>query len=281
MIYIRWSIDSTPETPEILLDEGQVFDDDAFERPVETLVQTQFHPPIHTTAHTPTQIPVTYDTIKWKERQNAVREAFKHAWGGYVRDAWGCDEYHPISHRGSNLTGIGIGFTIVDSLDTLLIMDLKEEFQHARDWVAKSLDFEQNGNVNVFETTIRVLGGLLSAYHLAGNDTLFLSKAIDLGDRLLGAFSSSSGIPYASVNLALRQGIPAHFVGGASSTSEATTLQLEFKYLSHLTGNEKYWKNAEEVMFKIDSLEKLDGLVPIYLEYVKLFCFSIIIILNN
>ncbi|RIA85716.1 Glycoside Hydrolase Family 47 protein [Glomus cerebriforme] len=248
-IYIRLNINLTPE---ILSDKNQNFDKDTFAaQPIETFVQT----------HTP----VIYNTIDWKERQNAVRKAFKYAWKGYVRDAWGCDEYHPLSHRGSNLTGIGIGFTIVDSLDTLLIMDLKEEFRHARDWVAKSLNFEQGGNVNVFETTIRVLGGLLSAYHLSGNDTLFLSKAIDLGDRLLGAFSSPSGVPFASINLASRKGIAAHFAGGVSSTSEATTLQLEFKYLSYLTGNEEYWKKAEETMFKIDSLEKLDGLVPIFL----------------
>jgi endoplasmic reticulum Man9GlcNAc2 1,2-alpha-mannosidase len=210
--------------------------------------------------------PIVFDAINWKERQNTVREAFKHAWRGYVRDAWGCDEYHPLSHRGSNLTGIGIGFTIVDSLDTLLIMDLKEEFRHARDWVAKSLNFDHNGGVNVFETTIRVLGGLLSAYHLSGNDTLFLTKAIDLGDRLLGAFSSSSGIPYGYVDLGSKRGL-----AGTTSTAEATTLQLEFKYLSYLTDNEKYWEKAEKVMFKIDSLEKTDGLVPILVEYDKVY----------
>ncbi|KAF0448079.1 mannosyl-oligosaccharide alpha-1,2-mannosidase [Gigaspora margarita] len=208
--------------------------------------------------------PVHNDQI-WSERQMKVKKAFKHAWDGYVRDAWGNDEYHPISHRGSNLSRTGIGFTIVDSLDTLLIMDLKDEYNHARDWVANSLDFNIDGEVNVFETTIRVLGGLLSAYHLSGNDGLFLAKAIDLGDRLLGAFSSPSGIPYASVNLARREGIGAHFNGGASSTSEATTLQLEFKYLSYISDNYEYWDKSQNIMFAIDELKKYDGLVPIFL----------------
>ncbi|CAG8705119.1 241_t:CDS:2, partial [Dentiscutata erythropus] len=201
----------------------------------------------------------------WSERQMEVKKAFKHAWGGYVRDAWGYDEYHPLSHSGSNLSNTGIGFTIVDSLDTLLIMDLKEEYEHARDWVANSLDFNVDGDVNVFETTIRVLGGLLSAYHLSGNDGLYLAKAIDLGDRLLGAFSSPTGIPYASVNLARREGIRAHFNGGASSTSEATTLQLEFKYLSHLSDNYEYWDKSQNIMLVVDELKKYDGLVPIFL----------------
>ena len=60
-------------------------------------------------------------------------------------------------------------------------------------------------DVNLFETTIRVLGGLLSAFHLSG-DNIFLEKAKDLGQRLLGAFSSSSGIPYSDVNLKSTRG---------------------------------------------------------------------------
>ncbi|CAG8592460.1 8598_t:CDS:2, partial [Racocetra fulgida] len=201
-----------------------------------------------------------HNDLIWTERQMKVKQAFKHAWDGYVRDAWGADEYHPISHSGSNLSRSGIGFTIVDSLDTLLIMDLKDEYEHARNWVANSLNFDIDGEVNVFETTIRVLGGLLSAYHLSGNDTLYLTKAVDLGDRLLGAFSSPSGIPYASVNLATREGIVAHFNGGASSTSEATTLQLEFKYLSYISDNYVYWDKSQNIMLAIDDLKKYDGL---------------------
>ena len=44
-------------------------------------------------------------------------------------------------------------------------------------------------NVNVFETTIRVLGGLLAAYHLSEEEGL-LRKAEDLGRRLAKAFDS-------------------------------------------------------------------------------------------
>ncbi|CAG8504987.1 12766_t:CDS:2 [Funneliformis caledonium] len=234
--------------------EEPIFDKESFDKTEQTPIETPAQSSAHSIVH-----------VNWQERQNTVRKAFKHSWDGYVRDAWGCDEYHPISHRGSNLTEIGIGFTIVDSIDTLLIMGLNDEYQRAREWVANSLDFDQNYKVNVFETTIRVLGGLLSAYHLSGNDTLFLSKAIDLGDRLLGAFASSSGIPFAYVNLALGKGIVSHFSGGLSSTSEAATLQLELKYLSYLTDNKEYWKKAEEVMFAIDSLDKADGLVPIFI----------------
>jgi mannosyl-oligosaccharide alpha-1,2-mannosidase len=76
----------------------------------------------------------------------------------------------------------------------MYIMNLKTEFQEARDWVDKSLDFNIDKDVNLFEATIRVLGGLLSAYHLS-KDNVFLEKATDVGTRLMGSFTSPSGIP--------------------------------------------------------------------------------------
>ncbi|KAF9923955.1 mannosyl-oligosaccharide alpha-1,2-mannosidase [Mortierella alpina] len=200
----------------------------------------------------------------WEERKNRVKEAFVHSWAAYRRDAWGKDEYHPVSKYGSNMIRKGQGFTIVDSLDTILLMGLEDEFEEAKAWVKNELDFDQDGEVNLFETTIRVLGGLLSAYDQSGQDPVFLHKAVDLADRLMGAFETASGIPYASVHLKDRRGVPSHD-RGISSTSEVATLQLEFKYLSHLTGDAKYWKAAENVILKIKELDNLDGLVPIYI----------------
>ncbi|KAF9208395.1 hypothetical protein BGZ59_010666 [Podila verticillata] len=202
----------------------------------------------------------------WEERKEKVKEAFQNSWVAYKRDAWGKDEYHPISQKGSNMlqNGEGFGFTIVDSLDTMLLMGLEDEFQEARLWVRDHLNFDQEAEVNLFETTIRVLGGLLAAYDQSGQDKVFLKKAVDLADRLMGAFDTKSGIPYASVHLGKSRGVPGH-VGGLSSTSEVSTLQLEFKYLSFLTGDDKYWKVAENVMFKMREMDDLDGLVPIYI----------------
>lgn len=74
------------------------------------------------------------------------------------------------------------------------------EFEEGRNWIANSLSFEQNRFVSFFETTIRVLGGLLSAYHLSG-DRMFMERAQDLGNRLAAAYESSSPIPYSDVNL--------------------------------------------------------------------------------
>ena len=75
----------------------------------------------------------------------------------------------------------------------MFIMNLKDEFKEARDWVENSLSFDIDKDVNLFETTIRVLGGLLSTYHLS-SDNVFLEKAKDLGTRLMGSFTSPSGI---------------------------------------------------------------------------------------
>ena len=90
------------------------------------------------------------------------------------------------------------------------------------------------------------MGGLLSAHHLSG-DKLYLDKAVDLADRIMPVFDTPSGIPLSIVNLAQRKGLPDMDNYGWVSTAEATTLQLEFRYLSELTDNMEYWKAAERV----------------------------------
>jgi endoplasmic reticulum Man9GlcNAc2 1,2-alpha-mannosidase len=70
------------------------------------------------------------------------------------RDALGCDEYHPISHRGGNITRSGgIGYTVADALDTMYIMGLGAEFQRARKWVKEELSFDRKGDYSVFEVS--------------------------------------------------------------------------------------------------------------------------------
>lgn len=179
------------------------------------------------------------------------------------------------------MTPKGMGWIIVDALDTLMIMNLTSRLSHAREWISTSLDYDQDHNVNTFETTIRMLGGLLSAHYLSttfpdmapvadsahgtpGED-LYLEKAADLADRILGAFDSDSGVPYASINLKDIKGVPSHVDGGASSTAEAASLQLELKYIAMLTGEKNYWERAERVIQVIDDNGMEDGLLPIFI----------------
>ena len=124
----------------------------------------------------------------YNEQQAAVVKAFKHAWAGYTKFAWGKDELLPLAKKGRDIFGLGL--TIVDSLDTLWLMGLTEDFNKAKQWVAKNMSIEHNQHrVSVFETTIRALGGLLSAYHLSG-DKIFLEKAVG-PTSLPPSFSSS------------------------------------------------------------------------------------------
>ncbi|XP_076242257.1 alpha-Mannosidase class I b [Calliopsis andreniformis] len=194
-------------------------------------------------------------------RQKAVVAAFKHSWDGYKEYAWGHDNVRPISRKYQEWFGLGL--TIVDSLDTMYIMGLNNEFLEARAWVDRNLVFTQHRDVNLFEVTIRVLGGLLSAYHLSG-DKIFLTKATELGERLMPAFSTSSNVPYSDVNLGTKTAHSPKW-GPDSSTSEVTSIQLEFRDLSRSTGEPKYEEAAAKVSEHVHQLEKYDGLVPIFI----------------
>ncbi|XP_071726529.1 mannosyl-oligosaccharide 1,2-alpha-mannosidase MNS3 [Rutidosis leptorrhynchoides] len=213
---------------------------------------------------------------EWLARQESVKNAFIHAWSGYKNFAMGSDELMPLSKRGVDGLG-GLGATIVDALDTALIMKLDEVVYEAGSWIENHLPerIDKKGQVNLFETTIRVVGGLLSAYHLSmaqqvsstykgPKPSVYLENAKNLADRLFTAFTSSpSAIPFSDVVLHDRSAHAAP--DGLSSTSEASTLQLEFNYLSFLTGDSKYSDESMKVLEHMKTLPKVEGLVPIYI----------------
>jgi mannosidase alpha-like ER degradation enhancer 1 len=120
--------------------------------------------------------------------------------------------------------------------------------------------FDINSKVQVFEVTIRILGGLLSAhlyatnpallngYHLQHYNGELLGLAIDLADRLLPAFTSPTGIPYPRINL--RTGL---VPGDTSETcaAGAGSLLLEFGTLSRLTGDPTYERVAHRAFIEV------------------------------
>ena len=142
--------------------------------------------------------------VIFRERREKVKSMMKHAWDNYVTYAWGKNELRPVSKRGHSASifgSISMGATIVDSLDTLFIMGFDKEFEKAKAWVGEHLDLGQmSGDVSVFETNIRYLGGLLSIFSLTGEE-MFKSKAVHIADKLLPAFNTPTGIPYALVNM--------------------------------------------------------------------------------
>jgi mannosyl-oligosaccharide alpha-1,2-mannosidase len=152
--------------------------------------------------------------------------------------------------------------TAVDSLDTLSIMGLEQEFRQAVQLVLEKLDLKQDHFVSLFETNIRVLGGLLVGYEISQEQGL-LDKAKELGDALMKGFDPSSGIPHALVNLHTGETRDFNWNMGHSLLAEIGTLQLEFAALSKHTKNPSYRERSLEIFDKIIQFSQ-DGLSDIY-----------------
>jgi mannosyl-oligosaccharide alpha-1,2-mannosidase len=184
-------------------------------------------------------------------RQKVVG-AFQHSWQNYKENAWGHDEIKPVSGVKTTQTHhdwLYMAGTMVDSLSTLWIMGLYKEFAEARDWIEDNLDFETDTYVSLFETNIRILGGLLSAYDLSG-EPVFLQKAVEVGDKMMYAFAPPYYFPSPRFNFGTSTGDHrktryitqygfAYDNSYYYSFAEFGTLQLEFTALGERTGDSK------------------------------------------
>ncbi len=184
-----------------------------------------------------------------------VRDETRRAWRGYMRYAKGRDALKPLSKTGHDWYPHSLLMTPVDALDTLLLMGLKQEAKQAQDMIVAQLSFDHDINVQNFEVTIRLLGGLISGYQLTGDERL-LKLADDLGTRLLPVFESKTGLPYTHVNL--RTGV---VKGAVSNPAETGTLLLEFGMLSKLTGKPVYYDKAKRALVETFERRSKLGLV--------------------
>ena len=198
------------------------------------------------------------DRADWKALGEDVRTEMRWAWQNYRARAWGKDQIKPIS-GGSEcfpLKDRHLGLTIVEALDTLWVMGLDDEYADGVDWIARNLDFDVDGEVSVFETSIRLVGGLLSGWHASANPVL-LAKARDLADRLLPSFAASPiGIPHRFVNLktgALR--------GRETNPAETGTFLPEFGILSRATGDDRYRAAAKQALVSMFDRRSRIGLL--------------------
>jgi len=196
------------------------------------------------------------EAVKWKL---LAKHMMNHAWAGY-RNAWGADTVKPKTGTAGK-SWANCAFTMVDALDTLWLMDMRKEFNNATEYIRDHLHFEHEKPVSVFETTIRELGGLLSAFALSGN-SVFREKAAELGDRLLPAFRN--GLPLAQV--ILKTGTAKRGKVRGTVLSEAGTVQLELSYLSRITRDPKYKLAGDKAMDILLDLGGRDGLLPIYVD---------------
>lgn len=144
--------------------------------------------------------------------------------------------------------------TLIDTLDTLAVMNNASEFKRAVQLVIDTVTFDNDHIVQVFEANIRILGALLSAHLLIEDPQQpfgdlrppnyhgqLLELAHDLATRLLPAFdNSATGLPYPRVNL--RHGLISpekatelcEDCSTQTCTAGAGSLLLEFGLLSKL-----------------------------------------------
>lgn len=184
-----------------------------------------------------------------------VRSEFMDAWRAYKQYAWGHDELKPLSRTYRDWYAQPLLMTPVDALDTMILMGLNDEADQTRAYIDQNLSFDKDISVKTFEVTIRLLGGLLSSYQLSGDKRL-LELADDLGNRLLPAFNSPTGMPYVNVNL--KTGATS---GAESNPAEIGTLLVEFGTLSKLTGRPIYYEKAKRAVVELYSRRSKIGLV--------------------
>ncbi|KAM3600172.1 uncharacterized protein V6R79_019007 [Siganus canaliculatus] len=211
-----------------------------------------------------------------REEKTVIRdqivEMFDHAYGSYMKYAYPADELMPLSckgrvrgqepNRGDIDDSLGkFSLTLIDTLDTLVVLNKLDEFEDAVRKAVRDVRLDNDVVVSVFETNIRVLGGLLGAHVMADllrqrgermqwyRDEL-LHMAKELGHRLLPAFNTTSGLPYPKVNL--RYGVlnPLSRTGTESDTCTACagTMILEFAALSRLLGESIFEENARKAL---------------------------------
>ena len=182
-----------------------------------------------------------------------IKVATQHAWKGYKDYAWGSDDLRPLTKTSRNWYKHSMLMTAVDAFDTFMMLGLTSEAKEAKELILSKLNFNIDNDVQVFEITIRLLAGLISAYELDG-DKKFLSLATDLANRMMPAFNTATGMPYRYVHLQtgkIRDSI--------NNPAEIGTLMMEFGKLSKVTGNNAYYEVAKKaIMYCYGKRSKLD-----------------------
>jgi mannosyl-oligosaccharide alpha-1,2-mannosidase len=236
------------------------------QNPVESLI------PLPTTG--PTKLPKiqaefgTEDAAKKnirESRREDVRKQFLKCWRNYRSYAWMHDEIRPISGQVADHFG-GWAATLIDALDTLWIMGFEEEFESAIEDV-ELIDFGYTplDHINVFETNIRHLGGLLAAYDLSKDDRL-LAKATECGEMLYHAFDTPNHMPITRWDMRQAGEGKPQVAADRVLLAEIGSMTMEFTRLSQLTGDPKYYDAVTRITRLLEEQQektKLPGMWPI------------------
>ncbi|KAJ7078557.1 glycoside hydrolase family 47 protein [Mycena belliarum] len=197
---------------------------------------------------------------KYASNRAAAQKIFTDSYTAYKKFAFGHDELLPVSNSFTDDLG-GWGASLVDAMGTMLVMGLDDLFTEALNFTSQT-DFStppEPGLVSVFETTIRFVGGMLSAYELSGQQhSVLVDKAKQVADKLAFAWVDDNTIPYGHIDF------PSNTPNIAvTNIAEAGTLSLEWTLLSQFTGNATYGKLVTESVLQILGLATpLPGLAP-------------------
>jgi mannosidase alpha-like ER degradation enhancer 2 len=202
-----------------------------------------------------TSLAQTKGKVDKNQLADQVKAEFLHAWNGYKKYAWGHDDLKPLSKSYKDWYAESLLMTPVDSLDSLYLLGFKKESDATRKYITENLSFDKDIDVQNFEITIRLLGGLLSAYQMT-NDKKLLNLAEDLGTRLLPVFDSPTGLPYKYVNLKTGK-----TRGEISNPAETGTLLIEFGTLAKLTNKPVFYEKAKRALVETYNRRSPIGLV--------------------
>lgn len=199
-------------------------------------------------------------------RQKDVRHVTSATYRAYMKSCLGRDEFDPATNLCHDWFNIGL--TTLDTLDTLILMHLDEEYNESRQWAAKHLTFEtMEESVSGFELIIRALAGLMSAHQLTG-DRLWKHKAHKLADLLLPSFnvSKTGCMPqsiYVGKQHAEEQNTHGSFSDYASPADSGST-QLEIRAVGDLIGDVRFSKAVDKcIKTMIEKLPNTNRTVPV------------------
>jgi len=201
-----------------------------------------------------------------EEKRDMIKKTFMFSWNGYKKKAWLQDELSPVSGKFRN-PFCAWGATLVDSLDTLFMMGLKDEFEEAVEAV-KEIDFTTSprNDIPLFETVIRYLGGLVAAYDISdGAHRILLDKAVELADILMGAFDTPNRMPMTFYLWKPTFASQPHRAKTRVVLAELGSLSVEFTRLAQITKEAKYYDAIARITNEFEDWQnntRMPGLWP-------------------
>ena len=196
------------------------------------------------------------------QRLEVIRNSFLHSWDGYTKCALGHDFLLPISCKSSDWMNASL--TLIDSLDSLWIMGLHDQFDSAVAFLEENISYNSFGSV--FELTIRVVGGLMSAYQLSGRKSL-LDIAEKFTNKLLVSFKTDTGLPMPDVDMQNNVGKTWGWAPRTIFLSHAGSLLPELMTLAQHSDDNNIREASDKILNFFFENDGLDGLWPIKINF--------------